>query len=355
MPARGRTGYGVGVTASWLDRAFVRVMRRRPFFSDGWGDPVQLDIVTSLPTDRNQVFPVELRWEPWGRDGAVECREGRFSSPEADLLGLPLESRDAIVRHVRPVGVEGAPTCLHLAATGEFGFSRRMRLARPLAAAGIGSVLLENPYYGLRAPPDQHGPSVRTVADLLIMGRACVQEARSLLSWLRQAGHDRLGVSGFSMGGQTSAMAAASCPFPVAGIPLAGSHSATAVFLEGVLRYVVDWSALAPDGHIDVARERFEGLLDNMSVLSLPPPEAPGACIVVAGSRDAFVEPRSSQALHAHWQGSELRWLGAGHVSGFLWRQADYKTAIVDGFRRLEGLMTGEPVSDVEDPASPGV
>ncbi len=343
------------MSESWLDRAFVRVMRRRPFFSDGWGDEARIAAVTALPTDKHEVFPVEPSWGSWERDGVLEVREGRFPSPEAELLQLPVESQEAVVRQVRPAGTERPPTCLHLAATGEFGYGRRMKLARPLAAAGIGSLILENPYYGVRAPPDQHGPSVRTVADLLCMGRACVQEARSLLTCFRHGGYERLGVSGFSMGGQIAAMTAAAVPFPVAGVPLAGSHSGTAVFLEGVLRYVVDWQALAPDGDREPAWGRLEDLLDNMAVHTLPVPEATGACIVVAGARDAFVQPVSSQALHAHWEGSELRWTPGGHVGGYLWSQGAYKTAIVDAFRRLEGLMDAAAVSDGEVPVSPGL
>ncbi len=340
---------------SWLDRLFVRVMRRRPFFSDGWGDPTDLEAVTALPAEKTTVLPIAPVWGAWERDGRAEIREGRFQSPEAELLPLPPESREAIVRQVRPVGVEQAPMCVHLAATGEFGFARRMRLARPLVDAGIGSVLLENPYYGLRAPPEQHGPSVRTVVDLLVMGRACVQEARSLLGWLRDQGHTQLGVSGFSMGGQTAAMTAGSVPFPVAGVPLAGSHSGTAVFLEGVLRYVVDWDALAPDGDLGAARQRMVSLLDSLSVQAVPSPALPEACIVVAGSRDAFVQPSSSQALHAHWEGSELRWISTGHVGGYLWNQGAYKAAIRDAFRRLEGLQVTMSVSEVMDPGSRGV
>ena len=176
-----------------------------------------------------------------------------------------------------------------------------------------------------------------------------------MLAWLRGQGHTQLGVSGFSMGGQTAAMTAGSLPFPVAGVPLAGSHSATAVFLEGVLRYVVDWDALAPDGDLASARQRMVSLLDSLSVMAVPPPELPEACIVVAGARDAFVQPSSSQALHAHWKGSELRWIPTGHVGGYLWNQGVYKTAIREAFRRLEGLQAAMSVSEVLDPGSRGV
>ncbi len=326
---------------SWLDRAFVKVMRHRPFFSDGWGDPDRLDVVTRLPTDREDVAPIAVDWSPWEGQAGVEVREGVFASPEGEVLGLPLESRHAVVRHVRPHGLATGPLCLHLAATGEFGFKRRMRLALPLARAGIASLLLENPYYGTRAPPEQHGSSVRTVADLLVMGRACVQEARSLLAWFHAQGHGTLGVSGFSMGGQTAAMTAASCPFPVAAVPLAGSHSATAVFLDGVLRYVVDWTALAPGGDQEAARERLKTLLSALSVASLPPPIIPQCCILVSGSQDAFVQPHSTRLLQGHWPGAELRWIKAGHVGGYLWGQRHYRGAIVESLQRLEAALDG--------------
>lgn len=340
---------------SWLDRSFVRIMRRQPFFADGWGDPARLERVTTLPAERTELHPIDPSWGPWRAEGAVELRDGTFPSPEAAELALPVESHRAIVRQVRPPRRPLGPVCLHLAATGEVGFGRRMGLARALAAGGVGSVLLENPYYGERAPPEQHGPSVRTVLDLLVMGRACVQEARSLLGWLRTQGHTRLGVSGFSMGGQTAAMTAAACPFPVVGVPLAGSHNATAVFLDGVLKYVVDWDALAPDGDRDAARTRLESLLGGMAVESLPAPLAAESCIVVSGSRDAFVRPDSSRRLHAHWAGSELRWIPTGHVGGYLWSRRAYQRAILDAFARLEGRLDPSPVSQDGDLTSQGV
>jgi pimeloyl-ACP methyl ester carboxylesterase len=340
VPPDPQAGYENVMADSWLDRGFVKLMRRQPFFSDGWGDPERLATVISLPTKRGEMLPVTPDWGPWQIDGEVEIRNGTFPSPEAELLALPNESLKAVLRQVRPPGQEQGPVCIHLAATGEFGFARRMKMARPLAAAGIGSMLLENPYYGTRAPPGQQGPSVRTVADLLVMGRACVQEARSILGWLNAQGHQHLGVSGFSMGGQTAAMTAAACPFPVVAIPLAGSHSATAVFLDGVLRYVVDWSALAPEGDHQRARDRLKELLNALAVSTLPPPTAAQACIVVCGSRDAFVQPPSSRALHAHWPGAELRWIPTGHVGGYLWNQKAYLQAIQDAFARLKGLLT---------------
>ncbi len=320
---------------SWLDSVFVKVMKRRPFFADGWGSEHGLRVVSALPSEREVLPSIAPSWGEPRRHGDLEWLEGRFPSPEAELLQLPLESREAVVRWVRPVGGDRLPICLHTAATGEFGFSRRMRLARPLASRGIASLLLENPYYGSRQPADQHGPSVRTVYDLLAMGRACVQEARGLLAWFHGQGHRLLGVSGFSMGGQTAAMAAASCPFPVAGVPLAGSHSATAVFLDGLLRYVVDWDALAPDGDRDRARARLVELMSALAVQALPPPVHAAACVVVAGSGDGFVRPDSSQALYAHWAGSELRWVRTGHVGGYLFQRRAYLQAIEDAFRRL--------------------
>lgn len=47
----------------------------------------------------------------------------------------------------------------------------------------------------------QRGAKLLCVSDLLLLGRATIEEARSLLHWLdREAGFGKMGVCGLSMG-----------------------------------------------------------------------------------------------------------------------------------------------------------
>lgn len=58
-----------------------------------------------------------------------------------------------------------------------------------------------SPFYGQRRPMLQHGAKLLCVSDLLLLGRATIEEARSLLHWLdSEAGFGKMGVCGLSMG-----------------------------------------------------------------------------------------------------------------------------------------------------------
>ncbi|CAF4240490.1 unnamed protein product, partial [Rotaria sordida] len=49
-----------------------------------------------------------------------------------------------------------------------------------------GSILLENPYYGLRKPPDQSCSSLLYVTNLYIMGEVLILETLMLLHWCQK-------------------------------------------------------------------------------------------------------------------------------------------------------------------------
>lgn len=58
-----------------------------------------------------------------------------------------------------------------------------------------------SPFYGQRRPLLQRGAKLLCVSDLLILGRATIEEARSLLYWLdSEEGFGKMGVCGLSMG-----------------------------------------------------------------------------------------------------------------------------------------------------------
>lgn len=58
-----------------------------------------------------------------------------------------------------------------------------------------------SPFYGQRRPMLQCGAKLLCVSDLLLLGRATIEEARSLLYWLdSEAGFGKMGICGLSMG-----------------------------------------------------------------------------------------------------------------------------------------------------------
>lgn len=315
----------------WADRAFGWVGRKPLFFSDGWGS----DEVLARALDRVDDFPAvpaEIRVDWRGSahaSGGVSVREGTFVSPCHEAFPIPPESRTALVRFVYPRNEHPRAFCIQLASTGDPGWGRRSPLALLLAKRGVASVLLENPYYGVRKPPRQEKAAVRTVLDHIAMNRATVDEARSLVRWLRERGHRHIGVAGFSMGAQMAALTTASMREPVACAALGGGDSGERVFCEGVFREGIDWDALGHD------EARLRDLCKRTSVTRLPRPTFDHGAVLVSAVDDGFVPRAAALALHAHWPGAELRTMQGGHLSLFALGRAMMVSSVVDGLVRL--------------------
>lgn len=325
----------------WLDR--LSGLGAGGFFADGWG-PLSwwenAPYLAALPDMRPEI---DIHWERRWVETHAMVAEGHFESPAAEHL--PLESRRAHVQVIWPRrrGPEPAPMCVHMASTGDQGYARRRRIALPLAKAGIGTVILENPYYGLRRPHNQDEHRLRRVSDLLAMGYASLIEGIALLGWLQSQGHTRTGVAGLSMGGQMALIIAGAWGQPVATAAFIAPHSALPVFTEGIISQAVCWSQLASEaGGLTQARTRMSHLLSRTDMRLVPPPKAQEALVVVAGRRDAYVPVRSARAIANHCPGAVLRWLDTGHVGGFLFHLRTFRHAIEESFTRLAELSLDE-------------
>ena len=349
--------------SSLLDRLYAGLSNRLLFFKDGWGDLPRIRELRRAGSHLGSPQVIEVRWEEAVETQNALLHRGAFPSPYDDLP-LPAESRTAFFELVLPPKASReTPICLHFAATGDEGFSRRRRaLAIPLLRYGIGSLILENPYYGRRRPPDQHKKMLNRFSDLWAMGGATVEEGRSLVQWLRREGYERLGVCGISMGGSMAARVAVQQEEPMAVIGCVTAHSASAVFTEGILKDYLAWETLereledGPSGNgpsrkrtggreaIERNRET-EGVspamalmrerLDVTDLRQYSPPRLPEAAFLVAASCDAYIPPASATLLHDHWPGSTMRWLRSGHVGAFLFHRSDFLKAIRDAFSRL--------------------
>lgn len=74
-------------------------------------------------------------------------------------------------------------------------------MVKPLLKYGIGSIILENPYYGFRKPKSQLYSCLHHVSDVFVMGGCLVLESIVLLNMCESLGLGPLGVTGLSMGG----------------------------------------------------------------------------------------------------------------------------------------------------------
>lgn len=321
---------------SLADHALTYGMRLGVLYREGFGDRALLErIVASIETlsRARPAGDVVMRYA--GRVRSVrggDVRMATFESPAP--TPMPTECRTARVQIWTPTRHASGAMCILLASTADEGFRLRESFARRLLAEGIGSIILENPYYGSRRPRGQRGPILRTVLDQFAMNTATVDEARALLGWIRDAGH-LPGVTGYSQGGFMGAFAGALVDFPAVVVPRAAGTHAAPVLTEWALHRAVHWPSLAREsGSVAAARAELARHLSPVDLTRHPAPVAPELATVMVARHDRVFPARTGTALHRHWPGSELVVSNAGHVTSLFFDDAEHVRAVVGAFRR---------------------
>uniref|UniRef100_A0A182K1W4 Protein ABHD18 n=1 Tax=Anopheles christyi TaxID=43041 RepID=A0A182K1W4_9DIPT len=229
------------------------------FFCKGWGKPENLERLFAfrkimsnraacsklVPRD----YPVEITKEEIHSD--CKILEGKFISPlEIYMPGLvPDVAQHAHFQILLPLKWNDErykPICIHLAGTGDhYYWKRRNLIAKPLLKeANLGSIILENPFYGLRKPKEQRASSLQNVSDIFVMGGCLVLESLVLLNWCERNGYGPLGITGLSMGGHMASLAATNWPKPLVLVPCLSWSTASSVFTEGVMSHSINWDVL---------------------------------------------------------------------------------------------------------------
>ncbi|XP_002162928.3 protein ABHD18 [Hydra vulgaris] len=231
------------------------------FFSQGWGDIELLKKIAKFQAsvlDKNQLGDIHSILENTEiklfkvvedkNDSSVNIFRGQFVSPLTKLLphALPLKSEIVNFEVVMPSGDNKPAMCIHLAGTGDHHFWwRKKSMAIPLANEyKIGSILLENPYYGQRKPKNQVRSSVNYVSDIFVMGCALLVESITLFLWCQKNGFGPLGITGISMGGHMATVASSGWNKPLAIVPCLSWTSAAPIYTQGVLYGGVHWKIL---------------------------------------------------------------------------------------------------------------
>jgi len=306
-----------------------RTPPHRRVFRDGWGDPDVLDWYASIVREPPEISPVDLiAGETRHVEGLIET-DLTFESPALHLTEASHPGRALMISpDPRPDRI-----CLLMAAWNEHGYGARSKLAHLLAAGGIATVMVENPFYGdRRADPSDDRP-LATVSDFAIMGRAAVVEGMTLLSHFHPQGYIT-GVSGYSMGGNIAAFIGALVEFPTAIAAIAASHSPAPPFLHGVMRGSIAWDALG--GENPATAQRLRAFFESATVLDHEPAPHTAAAVLVGGTIDGFVPTSAVQALHRHWPGSKMEWIRSGHAT-LLWRHKERMAeAVIESFQRLD-------------------
>ena len=335
---------------SLLDSIYSRIANRDLFFQSGWGDKDGLRyIIENHPTNIHlrPVKDIELKITKEQREKNFITKEGYFESPfeftyefgkTKKRVELPEEAKRAYVQMILPMKHNlNTPLVLHFAATGDEGYTRRrISMAIPLLKNGIGSVLLENPFYGLRRPKDQKGVVLKTFTEFLRMSRAATDEGIALLRFLHKIGHTNLGVTGISMGGYVALTTAARSELNLAVAACIPSHSGSPVYIDGALSRACDWNSLELDSpNKNDARHFMRLVLDRSDIRTFPKPKRPDAIIIVGANNDGYIPNYSTKIIKEYLPEATLRWVSSGHVGSFLFRTKEFRHAVVDSFEMI--------------------
>ncbi|CAI9730378.1 Hypothetical predicted protein [Octopus vulgaris] len=242
---------------SRLDQWYRRFLISK-LFTKGWGKPENLkklfncrkiisnreECIKLVPPD----YPVHIDKDIEQDDHRI--LEGHFLSPFAVYMSdvMPKEVEIAKFQMILPKLWKSQlkPVCVQLGGTGDhFYWRRRTLLGKPLLKEfGIASIILENPYYGMRKPKQQLRSALHNVSDLFVMGGALILESLVLLNWCEQQGWGPLGITGISMGGHMASLAASNWNKPLSLIPCLSWSTASGVFTHGVLSEAIPWRVL---------------------------------------------------------------------------------------------------------------
>lgn len=331
-----------------FDALYIPVILKRKLFSSGWGQAACLDEIEmpkSLPLDK--IKRPNIIWESKDRNLEYTIEKGHFPTIVENPL-IPEETRNCHIELITPNQTEktNTPIVVHFGASGDPCFKRRRKnLALPLLKEGIGSLLIQSPFYGTRKPPYQKGTELKTVKDLLLLGMMSIEEGRSLCVWLKENNYGPLAVTGISRGGLTASIVAAVTPLPLGVASCIACHSGAPVFTQGIIRHSINWKILFADLQSSTEinrkinpRDYMRQMLNMTDISRFPLPKHPDAAIFVSAKNDGIIPIESAIALGNHWPGSELRWINGGHVSSFVFHQNTFRQAIIDALKRISIL-----------------
>ncbi|HVK98952.1 MAG TPA: alpha/beta hydrolase family protein [Dongiaceae bacterium] len=169
-----------------------------------------------------------------------------------------------------------------------------------------------------------HGPRSRTAKNVTGMdfvtrgidalNHAVVQstyDIRTLLDFLQQRGVERMGITGVSLGGYTSALMAGldeRLEFAIPLVPLVSLPDAMMEWkpLDTVLKSVMRWYG--------VSMHDIRATTALHSPLSRPVLLPPERLLIIGGLGDRMATPRHSEALQQHWGNCALHWYAGAHA-----------------------------------------
>ncbi|XP_065884856.1 protein ABHD18-like isoform X3 [Dysidea avara] len=258
---------------------------------------------------------------------------------------------------------------------------RRYLTATPLLREEqIGSILVENPYYGSRKPLSQTRSSLCYVSDLLVMGAALVLESYVLHDWLHSQGIGPVGITGMSMGGHNASLAGSVLPDATAVVPCFSWATAASVFTRGVLKDAVCWDVLQNEllhsklgqskiyqilqeeiitcdslntgftdatsdfeqssNHFGEAMRYMKIVLDywtHLKYYSIP--VDPTLTVFVTAKEDKYVPREWAEDVRQIWPGCSVQSVDGGHVTGMLLQQKRLRKILCQTMQDLSASL----------------
>ncbi|HKK03239.1 MAG TPA: alpha/beta hydrolase family protein [Gammaproteobacteria bacterium] len=253
------------------------------------------------------------------RIAGLDCELMRFDSdfePREDAPGRDRwlgyrNNRKSEVRVVRSPGSRDWLVCVHGLAMGHAWLDMRAMGAAWLHSRGVNLAFPVLPLHGPRANGKASGEGFLAgdVSNTLHALTQTAWDIRRLLAWLRDEGAERVGITGLSLGGYSTALVASledNLECAIAGIPAAEFGELTCYHASG--------RALALAAQENITPERISRALIPVSPLAMTPRIAREQRFIYGALADRFVPPAQVDMLWRHWQEPEIEWYPGGHL-----------------------------------------
>ncbi|XP_075247624.1 protein ABHD18-like [Convolutriloba macropyga] len=352
---------------SSFDKLF-RHLNLFKIFVNGWSDGNNLvDFFNLLPTiQKRSCFlklslsaPIEFSNDSKSSSPTTDCLFGKFESPLNSFLNLRKECQTCHFWACIPKN-RCRSVVLHFAGTGDHYYLRRkLSFANPLLEHNIGSIVIENPFYGKRKPRTQFRSQLNYVSDLLIMGTALVMEANVLMNFVEKENFGFPALTGISLGGYTSSLAATAWSKPVPLIPCLSWTTSANVYTQGILSSFVNWpklrqnmpdlSALSQNPDLKILLDSVNGSISAETLLyqilevsthlsNYSPLVDPKLATVVVAEKDAYIPRNTDDLTNDVWPGATRVNINVGHMQGIFMHTQTFLKAILETVERYESL-----------------
>ncbi|HLJ10505.1 MAG TPA: alpha/beta hydrolase family protein [Planctomycetaceae bacterium] len=260
--------------------------------------------------------PHEFEFETRFLQSGGKFRLLRLTYPSPVITEIA-ENNTVHAEYFQPAGAGPFPACVVLHILGG-DFVLAETVAAHLARQGIAALFVKMPYYGPRRRKDSSKRMISEDPRETVAGMTqAVLDIRRATTWLaaqKEVDPERLGITGISLGGIMSALAATGEPrLKNVAVVLGGGNFAELVWsneTQRAARFREKWTAAGG------TRESFGDVVGKVDPAAYGHLLKGRRVLMVAAKNDEIIPPASATAL---WESigrePELVWLDAGHYS----------------------------------------